>query len=39
MADGSLGSMAHRSNNRSANIVVSACPAQSQDPVLGCGQG
>jgi hypothetical protein len=27
MAGGSLGSMAHRSNNRSAKIVVSACLA------------
>ncbi len=34
MPDGSLGSMAHRSNNSSAKIVVSACLAQTQDPVL-----
>jgi len=32
MAGGSLGSMAHRSNKGSANIVVSVCPAQSQAP-------
>ena len=39
MADGSLGSMAHRSNIRNLKIVVSACPAQPHDTVLASGQG
>lgn len=34
MADSSLGSMARCSNNRSAKIVVSACPAARRTLVL-----
>jgi hypothetical protein len=34
MAGGSLGSMAHRSNNLSAKIVMSACPCQHRTLVL-----